>query len=96
MSHALHLVRAVTLYLTILSVLGFTTNSKLYRPRTIQRETKGTFRPSRNVPLGSHCIPELGRPCSLPEDSNHGRGRELFDLVERLSSHAPCASQTKA
>ena len=91
-SRALHLVRAVTLYLTIVFVLGFAMNSKLYCPRTIQRETKGTFRPSRNVPLGSFCISALGRPCSLPEDSSHGRGRELFDVVERISSHAPCAS----
>ena len=62
MSRVLHLVKAVMLYLTILFVLGFTMYSKLYRPRTIQRETKGTFRLSRNVPLGSGCISALGRP----------------------------------
>ena len=63
----LHLVEAVMLYLTILFVLGLTMNSELYCPRTIQRETKGTFRPSRNVPLGSVCISALGRPlCRIP------------------------------
>ena len=75
----MHLVRAVTLYLTIVFVLGFTMNSKLYRPRTIQRETKGTFRPSRNVPLGSHCISVLGRPLRrIPGTySRDGEGSEL-------------------
>ena len=80
MSHALHLVRAVTLYLTIIFVLGFTMNSKLYRPRSIQRETKGTFRPSRNVPLGSHCITALGRPL-LPDIRNLNRDGEGSELA---------------
>ena len=66
-SPALHLVKATMLYLTILFVLGLTVDFAVYRPRTIQRETKGTFRPSRNVPLGSHCISALGRPlCRIP------------------------------
>ena len=78
---------------TIVFFLGMTMILTVYRPRTSQRETKGMFRHSRNVPLGSCCIPALGRPSSQPEDSIHGRRRELFDVVEWLSSHAPSASR---
>ena len=81
---------------TIVFLLGMTMILSVYRLRTSQRETKGMFRRSRNVPLGSCCISALGRPSSQPEECIHGRGRELFDLVERLSSHAPGASQVKA
>ena len=81
---------------TIVFFLGVTMILSVYRHRTSQRETKGMFRRSRNVPLGSCCISALGRPSSQPEECIHGRGRELFDSVERLSSHAPCASRLKA
>ena len=80
---------------TIVFFLGVTMILSVYRHRTSQRETKGMFRHSRNVPLGSCCISALGRPSSQPEDSIHGRGRELFDVVEWLSSHAPCASRVE-
>ena len=56
---------------TIVFFLGVTMILSVYRHRTSQRETKGMFRRSRNVPLGSCCISPLGRPSCLPEDSNH-------------------------
>ena len=60
---------------TIVFFLGMTMILSVYRLRTSQRETKGMFRHSRNVPLGSCCISALGRPSSQPEDSIHREGK---------------------
>ena len=82
------------LYLTIDFVLGVTVYFTVYRLRTILGSRRGWF----DIVELSHsrfsCISELGRPSSQPEDSSHGRGRELlFDVVEWLPSHAPSASR---
>ena len=77
---------------TIVFFLGMTMILTVYRPRTSQRETKGMFRHSRNVPLGSCCISPFGRPHSQPEDSIHGSGRERFGIAKLLLSDSQCVS----
>ena len=95
-SPAVHLVKATMLYLTIVFFLGMTVNFTVYRHRTIQGRRRGRFglaEMSRSPPFASRY---LAGPAACHKDSIHGRGRGLFDVVEWLSSHAPCASRVKA
>ena len=95
-SPALHLVKATRLYLTIVFFLGMTVNFTVYRHRTIQGRRRGRFglaEMSHSPPFASRY---LAGPAACHKDFIHGRGRELFDVVEWLSSHAPCASRVKA
>ena len=94
-SPALHLVKATRLYLTIVFFLGMTENLTVYRHRSIQGRRRGRFgiaEMSHSPPLASS---HLAGPAACHKDSIHGRGRGLFDVVEWLSSHAPCASRVK-
>ena len=95
MSLALHLVKATMLYLTILFVLGLTVILTVYRLRAIPGRRRGRF----GIAEMSHSLPfasrHLAGPTACHKDSIHGRGRGLFDVVEWLSSHAPCASRVK-
>ena len=92
MSRALHPVDATMLYLTIDFVLGVTVNLTVYRLRTILGSRRGWFDIVELSLSCTSCIVVLGRPCSQPEDSMHGRRRELVDEVDWLFSHAPSAS----
>ena len=49
---------------TIVFFLGMTMILSVYRLRTSQRETKGMFRHSRNVPLGSCASQHLAGPAA--------------------------------
>ena len=95
-SPALHLVKATTLYLIILFVLSMTVNFTVYRRRTIQGRRKGCFGLAEMSHLPPFASRYLAGPAACHKDSIHGRGRGPFDVVEWLSSHAPCASRAKA
>ena len=94
-SPALHKVKATMLSLIIVFFLGMTVNFTVYRHRTIQGRRRGRFglaEMSHSPPFASR---HLAGPAACHKDSIHGRGRGLFDVVEWLSSHAPCASRVK-
>ena len=95
-SHALHPAGATMLYLTIDFVMGGTEYSTVYRLRTILGSRRGWFDVVELSHSRSSCIIALGRPSSQPEDSIHGRRRELVDVVDWLFSHSPCASRDNA
>ena len=84
---------AQTLYLTIDSVVGGTVYLTVYRLRTIWGSRRGWFDIVELSLSRTSCIVKPGRPCSQPEDSMHGRRRELVDEVDWLFSHPPCASR---
>ena len=92
-----HPMGAKTLYLTIGYFGDGTVYLTVYRLRTISGSRRGWF---DVVELSLSCtssVSELGRPISLPRGTySRGRGRELIDVVNWLSSHAPCASRVNS
>ena len=86
---------AKTLDLTIDSVAGGTVYFTVYRLRTILGSRRGWFDLVELSLSRTSCIVIPGRPSSQPEESMHGRRRELVDEVDWLFSHTPSASRKR-
>ena len=91
-SRAPHPMGVETLYLTIDFVGGGTEYFTVYRLRTILGSRRRWFDVVELSHSRSSCIIALGRPSSLPEDLNHGSGRERFGVAKLLLSDSQCVS----